>query len=79
MDLVLPAIEEYLADGANRKLTAQETERTKYWVPTFPREKANGKVRVITDLLDLNRCSQTPKHKVETWRSVLQVIADKTL
>ena len=79
IDLVLPAIEEYLADGAIRKLTAQETERTKYWVPIFPREKANGKVRVITDLRELNRCSQTPRHKAETWRSVLQVIADETL
>ena len=68
-------IGEYCAQGAIRLLTPEETERTKVWTPIFPREKKDSqKVRIITDLRELNLCQNIPKHKADTWQSVLDTI-----
>jgi hypothetical protein len=73
-------IGEYLENGAIRHLTPLEVERTKYWVPVFGRHKKdNNKIRIITDLRDLNICHQVPKHKAETWNSVLETLSNKEL
>ena len=69
----MTTIGEYLKSGVIRHLTPKEVVNTKYWVPAFPRPKKDShKIRLITDLRDLNACHQVPKHKTETWRSILQ-------
>jgi hypothetical protein len=72
-----PVIDEYLEIGAIRKLTQAETTRTQNWVPIFLRPKKDGGVRLITDLRELNKCTETPHHKVETWNSVLETLKDR--
>ena len=53
------ALADYLQTGAIKKLCPRKVERTKYWVPIFPRPKKDSeKVRVITDLRALNQCHQ---------------------
>ena len=74
------AIEDYLANGAIRRLSEMEMANTKYWVPIFGVEKkGSDKVRVITDLRSLNRCCRTPHHKPETWKSMLETMMDRNL
>jgi hypothetical protein len=52
-------IGEYLEAGIIRELTKEEKKRTKFWIPTFGREKKdNHKIRLITDLRQLNNCHQ---------------------
>lgn len=73
-------IGEYLANGIIRPLTATESQNTRHWVPTFPRPKKDSdKIRIITDLRQLNNCHQVPKHKQETWNSMLNTLQDPTL
>ena len=77
---VTTTISEYLATKAVRRLTEEETARTRYWVPVFPRPKKDSpKVRVITDLRGLNACQQVPRHRAETWKTVTATIQDPTL
>ena len=77
---LMETIGEYLKTATLRMLTREETQRTKVWTPIFPREKKGStKVRVITDLRNLNACHQVPKHKQETWGTVLETLQDKTL
>ena len=73
-------IGEYCQTGAIRKLTSDEQARTKTWVPIFPRlKKDSGKIRIITDLRELNQCHGTPKHKPDNWKTVLNKINNRKL
>ena len=73
-------IGEYLATNVVRELTPEEVRRTQYWVPTFPRPKKEaGKIRLITDLRALNACHQVPKHRAETWQTLLSTLQDSSL
>ena len=77
---LMTTIGEYLEAGVIRKLTKEEAKRTRFWIPTFGREKKdNHKIRLITDLRQLNNCHQVKKHKAETWQSVLQTLSDTKL
>jgi hypothetical protein len=77
---VMTTIGEYLEDGTIRTLTQEEENRTRYWVPVFGRKKKDStKIRLITDLRDLNNCHNTPKHKAETWDNVLRVLSNRKL
>ena len=52
---------EYLQTGVLRKLTAAESQRTKTWTPVFGRpKKFSDKVRLITDLRELNKQTKSP-------------------
>ena len=59
---------EYCSTGAMRQLTTEEEARTRYWVPVFTRQKKDdsNKVRVITDMRDLNQCHGVQRHKPHT-------------
>ena len=71
---------EYLQRGVLRKLTDAESQRTKTWTPVFGRpKKFSDKVRLITDLRELNRHHQVPKHRPTTWREVLHTISKEHL
>ena len=77
---LMTTIGEYLAAGVIRPLTGAEEARTRFWIPTFGREKKDShKVRLITDLRQLNTCHQVHKHKAETWQNVLQTVSNKKL
>ena len=68
----MTTIDEYLEAGVIRKLTKEEAKRTRFGIPTFGREKKDShKIRLITDLRQLNNCHQVGKRKAETWQSVL--------
>ena len=46
----------------------------------FARPKKNSdKIRMISDLRGVNACHQVPRHKAETWTSVLEVLQDRSL
>ena len=73
-------IGEYLASGAIRRLSPNEKANTRSWTPIFGLEKKqSNKIRVITDLRNLNRCCQPFHHKPETWKSVLLTLQDPNL
>ena len=72
-------IGDYLRTGVIRELHATERARTNFWVPTFPRAKKDGGIRLITDLRRLNDCQRVRHHKSETWTQVLDVLADPKL
>ena len=73
-------IGEYLANQAIRLLNPQEIQSSKYWVPIFSREKKDSdKVRLITDLRDLNECHNIQKHKPQTWKQVIELTQDQSL
>ena len=75
---LMTTIGEYLEAGVIRELTKEE--RTRFWIPTFGREKKDShKVRLITDLRQLNTCHQVRKHKAKTWQNVLQTVSDTKL
>lgn len=77
---MMTTIGEYCVDGAIRQLTEEETQRTKVWTPIFPREKKDSqKIRIITDMRQLNMCQQVPKHKADTWQTVLDTIKNPDL
>jgi hypothetical protein len=76
---IWPAIQESLQSGTIRELSPEEISRTKTWVPTFHREKKNGKIRLITDLRELNKCTSVPRHKADTWNSVLENLQEPNL
>ena len=74
------AVQQYLDKGVLQPLSEDVQSRVRYWVPVFPRPKGNsGKVRLITDLRDLNNCHNAPHHKQETWRTLLQTLQDRRL
>ena len=78
--LMMTTIGEYLQQGVLKKLSAEEKSRTKHWVPIFPRPKKDpSEIRIITDLRELNTCFQTPKHRAETWKNVLQTLENREL
>jgi hypothetical protein len=71
-------IGEYLADGVITKLTPQQTESTKYWVPIFGRpKKDSGAVRLITDMRDLNACHDIEHHRPQNWKQVVHLAGDR--
>ena len=73
-------IVEYLETAAIRELTQVELNRTRHWTPIFPREKKDShKVRMITDLQQLNQCHDVKKHRAETWKNIMQVVKNKDL
>ena len=77
-DSMTTTIGEYLAEGAIKELTTAEMERTHFWTAIFPRpKKDSNKVRIITDMRDLNTCNQVPKHKADTWNTVLTTLGDR--
>ena len=50
-------------------------QRTGYWVPIFPREKADGgECRLITNFRELNKHMSVPHHRAENWKNVLRVL-----
>ena len=74
-ELLTTTISEYLATGAIRPLQLEEFKRTKSWIPIFPRQKKDSnKIRVMTCLRNLNMCHHVPKHKTESWRSVIEML-----
>ena len=71
----MTTIGEYLDSGVITKLSPEELHRTRSWVPVFPRPKKDSqKIRLITDLRDLNTCHQVPRHRPETWKTLLQTL-----
>ena len=75
---VTETIGEYLQSGAVRKLSHAEAMATRQWTPTLTREKKDsGKIRLITDLRDLNRCHTVPKHRAETWSTVKSLLREE--
>ena len=77
-------IAEYVATQAIRPLDKETEQRTKYWVPIFGREKkqevgGNHKVRLITDLRDLNECQDIQSHHPQTLKQILETLRDTTL
>ncbi len=76
-DAVSKAVGEYLEQGVIKILPDVDRARTRYWVPIFPRPKKDSdKIRVITDLTELNSHHQVPKHRQETWKSTINVLQD---
>ena len=74
----MTTIGEYLDNGVIIKLGPEELHRTRSWVPVFPRPKKDSpKIRMITDLRGLNTCHQVPRHRPETWRTLLQTLQEK--
>ena len=64
---ITETIGEYLKTKALRPVTAKELQQTKYWVPIFGRaKKGSEKVRLITDLRDLNQCHNIQQHHPQT-------------
>ena len=74
-----PTIEKYVKEGVIRKMTNEGTERTKFWVPVFGRSKNDGGTRLITDLRTLNKCMEIPRHRPESWKSVLRTVEEAHL
>jgi hypothetical protein len=71
-------IGEYLADGVITKLTEQQTQNTRYWIPIFGRQKKDsGKLRLITDMRDLNACHNIEHHRPQNWKQVVQLASEK--
>ena len=71
----MTTIGEYLDSGVIIKLSPEELHRTRSRVPVFPRPKKDSpKIRMITDLRDLNTCHQVPRHRPETWKTLLQTL-----
>ena len=70
-------IMDYLEAGVITKLGMTQAQRTKYWVPIFTRPKKDSdKVRMITDLRELNQCHTIEKHRPQTWNQVCQLLQD---
>ena len=70
-----PTIGEYLQRNALRILSEKERTETRCWTAIFPRpKKESGKIRVITDMRPLNRCTQVPKHRAARWTDLLDTI-----
>ena len=68
-------IGEYLESMAIRPLTGEEEQRTKSWTNVFPRPKKDSdKIRLITDMRNLNKCNDIPKHRADTWQTVLDTL-----
>ena len=79
-DLLMPTIEEYLSEGVIKKLDPLVVERTAYWVPVFPRQKAESeKFRLITNFKELNAHMHVPHHRAESWKNVLHVLQREEL
>ena len=77
---ITKTIGEYLQSQAIRLLNPQEIQSTNYWVPVFGREKKDSeKVRLITDLRDLNNCHEIQQHKPQTWKQVVDLTQDNSL
>ena len=77
---ITETIGEYLQTSALKQLTAEKINQTHYWVPIFGRpKKGSTKVRLITDLRDLNRCHKVQQHHPQTWRQVVELTQDPTL
>ena len=72
-------IQKYAEEQGIRKMTTEETQRTKFWVPIFGRPKKEGGTRLITDLRNLNQCMDIPHHRPESWKTVLRTLEDKSL
>ena len=77
---ITKTIGEYLQSQAVRLLNPHEIQSTNYWVPIFGREKKDSeKVRLITDLRDLNNCHNIQQHKPQTWKQVVELTQDQSL
>jgi len=75
---VTETIGEYLQSGAIKKLSPATARATRQWTPTLTREKKDtGKIRLITDLRDLNRCHTVPKHRAETWSTLRALLREE--
>ena len=58
--------------GVLRRMTQEEVRRTTSWTPTFAVPKKDSlKIRLITDLRELNSCATTPKFRMPAWKDVL--------
>ena len=58
----MKTIGEYLEAGVIRKLTEEEKERSRFWIPTFESDnKDDHKVRLVTYMRGLNTCHQVQK------------------
>ena len=65
--LLMPTIKEYLSAGVIKRLDPHVVERTAYWVPVFPRQKADcEKVQLITNFKELNAHMHVPHHRAES-------------
>jgi hypothetical protein len=74
-ELLGPTIQTYLEMGVIRPLEDKVVQRTGYWVPIFPREKADGgECRLITNFRELNKHMSVPHHRAENWKNVLRVL-----
>ena len=77
---LMETIGEYCQTGAVRALTNQGMNRTRYWVPIFARPKKDStKIRLITDLRELNKCHSIQHHKPHTWTTLLQTLREPGL
>ena len=76
----MPTIKEYLTAGVIKKLAPHVVDRTAYWVPVFPRQKAESeKIRLITNFKGLNAHMHVPHHRVESRKNVLHVLKQEDL
>ena len=79
-ELLIPTLQEYLPAGVIKKLDPHVVERTAYWVPVFPRQKADcEKIRLITKFKELNAHMHVPHHRAESWKNVLHVLKQEDL
>ena len=74
-----PTLDKYLKEGVIRKMTTEETLRTRFWVPIFGRPKKEGGIRLITDLRKLNQCMEIPHHRPESWKTVMETVKEDSL
>ena len=71
-------IGDYLEAGVISRLDPTQTAKTKYWVPIFGRPKKDSdKVRMITDLRDLNQCHTIERHRPQTWHQVCKLLREE--
>jgi len=70
--LLNEAIAEYLALSVLRRMNKPETQSTRHWALVFGRRKSDsGKIRMITDLRQLNSAwAQPPKFKTDNRQTV---------
>ena len=70
----------YLTAGVIKKLDPPVVEHTAYWVPLFPRQKAESeKIRLITNFKELNGRMHVPHHRAESWKNVLHLLKQEVL